>query len=241
MAETDKKESGGFFKKVGSIFYNPGDEETTVEANTAPAPIQQSGRGTQTQPTSPGGTALDIQQTSSAGIYDNKIADHLQDLLNKNNIQGVDYYELKNALKGLSGLSIGEREKYIAAFSTLAANSGGTLTKAVLLSTADFYIGLLNKEFSDFNAASGNQTQTQVTSKEKELDAKRAENEDLRKQIDVINAKIQENMNVMAELGGNISTERIKIEQAKNNFKVTVDSFINEIESDKKNIELYLN
>ena len=180
-----------------------------------------------------------IPQSSSTGIHDPKVADHLMEVLSNHNLDGIDYFEFKNALKGMSSLSMADKDKIAAAFATL--NSAQKLTKEDLVKSADHYIGIVQKEIESFNEAIKGRIETNVKSKENEVSQYIKNNEDIQKQIAELNLKMSENLTKVAELEGTISTEKIKIEQTKNNFNITAQSVIQKIADDKRDIELYIN
>src|SRR5687767_10574105 len=83
---------------------------------------------------------------------------------NKRNYPGNDYYEfavMKNAMNAIPQ----ETLRYQAAFA--GWSTGGNQTKESLISTAKVYLGLVDKEISEFESAYQQQYSQQVTNNEK--------------------------------------------------------------------------
>lgn len=107
---------------------------------------------------------------------------------NKRNFPGNDYYEfvvMKNAMNAIPD----ERLRYGAAFAGWAV--GGNQSKQTLLDTAKIYLGLVEKEISDFEAAYKQQYEQQVTKNEQTIAQKEKEIQALMEKMSALNTEIQ--------------------------------------------------
>lgn len=177
---------------------------------------------------------------NSNGMFDEKFYNNFLQVIEMNNIEGIDYFEFSKALKALASTGMAEPMKYQSAFSTLKATSTPVLTKDTLLKTADFYIEKLEQEKAEFNAEMKNELESQVTSRLNQ--AKSKQEEIVRKQEEI--NKLQSEMGTLhAEIGTlNVEAQQAesKITATGKNFDVSLEVLKNQINSDKQNISNYI-
>ena len=108
---------------------------------------------------------------------------------NKRNYPGNDYYEfvvMKNAMNAIPQ----ENLRYQAAFA--GWSTGGNQTKTSLLDTAKVYLGLVDKEISEFESAYQQQYTQQVTKNEQLIETLTKEVQNLMERMALLNAEIQQ-------------------------------------------------
>ena len=107
---------------------------------------------------------------------------------NKRNFPGNDYYEfvvMKNAMNTIPQENI----RYQAAFAGWA--TGGNQTKKHLLDTAQVYLGLVEKEISEFEEAYKAEYGQQVIGNEKLIEEKTKEVQSIIERMNTLNQEIQ--------------------------------------------------
>ena len=103
-------------KSVGSKFLGMFFEQEEVEGSENENKSTPS-ESTETTPTeAPVVSALNIP-TSGDGVFDQKFKKGFDELISENNIPGIDYFEFREALKGMTGVS--ENNSYPMVFNTL--------------------------------------------------------------------------------------------------------------------------
>lgn len=175
---------------------------------------------------------------NASGMFDQKFYDSFLQVIENNNVEGIDYFEFSKALQALSASGLAEPMRYQAAFSSLKANSN--LTKDTLIKTADFYLDKLTQEETEFNAEMEHEVEVQVSSRMNQ--AKDKQDEIAAKQQEIL--KLQADMNTLqGEIGAlNMEAQQIqgKIESTAKNFKVSLDVLRGQINLDKQNINTFI-
>lgn len=232
---TPKKK--GWLSKLESLVY----ETETPEAktvNSAPVAENNTPNVTPSNFKYSDATAQNVVIPGVTGVFDEKFYNNFLQVIEANNIDGVDYFEFAKAKKLLDGPGFTEAMKFQAAFVSLKANSD--LTKEKLLETADFYIGKLDKEAADFTAEMAHEVETEVNSRLAQAQAKQTDI--AKKQEEIV--KLQTEMaTLQGEIGAlNIEAQQIqqKIESTAKNFQISLDVLKNQINVDKQNIQQYI-
>lgn len=240
MAEknTPNKKSKGFFEKMKGLVYE--ETETTTEEKSTTQSAGSENTTSKFSYSEVQGTPAVINMPGSNGVFDQRFYDGFLQIIEENNIEGIDYCEFsksKRANDSIPGMT--EQMKFQVAFQTLKANSP-KLTKEVLLQTADFYLGKLNDEETNFNAEMQNEVNAQVNSKLSQ--AKSKQDEILKKQEEV--AKLQSEMVALQTEIGVLNNEaqqtQGKIDATAKNFKVSLEVLKNQINQDKTNIQNFI-
>lgn len=200
-------------KKIGNVFYEK--EDIPQKKQTSAKPIVES-LGVN--------ITAEISPVNDPNLLDNynKHFRNIMETENKNNLPGNDYFEfqiMKNAMSGIADESI----KYKAAYA--GWSSGGAITKEFLLSTADKYLSIIDKEVSEFEEAYKIKFDNSVGKNERDIASKTEELQRLAEKINTLNSDIQslkkENIDKNAELNStrnaflsaaNMQKEEIKTE-----------------------------
>lgn len=178
-----------------------------------------------------------VRRTAEAGSVSDKFVDILLGALEKNNQQGFDYLEFRQALKNLSKMPMDEQTRYHSAYA-MAQTMG--ITPAKLVESAQFYLNILANEQAKFNEAHAQQRARLIGNREdevKNLDAMiRQKNE----QIKQLSQQIEEHRQRSEQIRKEIDESTIKIENTKADFGATFDSVTGQIQEDIGKIQQYL-
>ena len=120
-------------------------------------------------------------------LLDEKSVSFLTAALEKNNLPGFDYIEIKQSLAALANLNMDEATAIKSAFAT-AATVG--LTKDKLLETALHYKKILDGEKSKFATAMQNQMTKNIAGKQKEVETLKQQIIKHKEQIQKLEAQI---------------------------------------------------
>jgi len=178
----------------------------------------------------------DTDEVDITGEVSEKFMDILLGAINKNNQEGFDYIEFKQSLKSLASMNMDEQTKIQSAFA-MAKTMGAT--KPLLLKTAKYYLGILEKESTKFNAAVSNQIAKQVNSKkEKQKDIELSIDNKL-KQIDRLSKEIEQLKVDQHKTTNAIVSSENKVLKTKNDFQSTYALLKMKIHKDIELIEKY--
>jgi len=233
MSQEKTKKKKGFFSNLSNLMFesnesNSSSEEVVLEndivvSNSNPQPIVSVNQN------------FAVPLTGD-GVFDKNFNDSLEQLIQDNNIEGVDYLEFKQALKGMAGVAgLNESAAYQSVFSVLKTGSPN-LTKEHLVKAVDFYISILKGEENTFNSEMQENIEREVTSRRAEVDNLSLENKELVDKIQSINEKIAQNQQRAIQLNSEASDVEAKVNQASKNFVATLSHVISNLESDKNKI-----
>ena len=181
--------------------------------------------------------ALEGEYIDDEGNLDDKIIEELLLVVEKNNIEGFDYFEYKQSLKALEKMPMNEATKYRSAFAT-AATMGITLEK--LLESAEFYLGILDSEDEKFTTSSEKKRKENIGGKEQKILELKASIEEKRLEIQRLEKEIAKNEGQISDLERDVKVERVEIEKTRNNFKVSFDYLRKQFTDDISKMKQYL-
>ena len=228
MEEQEKS----FGRKLMSFFI---EEDTQHTATTT----------TTTQNTSTGQISVAVQQTvavqnaSKTGVVDKKFVEHFVELIEKSNIKGPDYFEYMQSLKNLQGLGLGEDKLYQAAWASFKA-MGGITELAILTTTANQYIGILDTDRTAFLKDVERAIDERVGSLKADLQKTQEDNTTAAQQIIDLQNKINENNQKITKITNDIAEQSNKITSNRSNYELTYQSFVDQIKNDIAKIGQYL-
>lgn len=234
MSEKKSKTIGKFFK---NLIYESTEESTgeSVDSSEELDNINVSNSGTNNYAPVDSAQNLNIP-TSGDGVFDQKFNDSFQELIEQNNIPGIDYFEFRQAIAKMSAVAgLNEAASFQTAFTTLKFGDPA-LTKEKLLSSVDHYIHVLAEEEGEFNSELQSQTNSEVISKRQKAQALNDENQELVNQITAINEKIRKNQEEAIKLNSEASSAEANIGQTSKNFIKTLAHVTSTLETDKTKI-----
>lgn len=131
------------FQSLGLIEVTETKEQTAVSAPVSQPNKQVVVNVTSTNNNQPGNVQITAEQIS-------KFEQHFNDLFNNSNLPGPDYYEFLNMSDSMIEDGIPEQTAFKTVFKALGVQG---LTKEYLLSTANQYVEITNKDYENFNSA----------------------------------------------------------------------------------------
>lgn len=186
-----------FLKKAASLIFNVEDSDEESKQKENPSAQQQSSTGAaqQAAASAPGPAA-------TTSYSDNKVADektaekfraYFKDLYDRANMQGPDFYEFNNMTEAM-GQVIADDVKYPSVF----AGFGGALTKEKLLSSAQQYLDLVQRDVKDFDNSLQQAVKAKVSDRRSLIEAKAQEIKKMQEKIAALNNEIIE-LNKLAQ------------------------------------------
>ena len=172
--------------------------------------------------------------------FNEEFYNHFQKVIEDNDLEGADYFEFKKTYDALKATP--NMNEIVALQSTLAVLKATSpeLTSETLLKTADFYIGVIQKEDDDFHAQLEEKTETEITTREISIENEEISQNEKREEILSLQSEITESEDRVSTLQDEISLESSKIEEVKGNWEFTINLVKTNIETDKNNISTYL-
>lgn len=181
--------------------------------------------------------ALEGELIDEHGIVDQEIVGELLDEVEKNNLDGFDYFEYKQSLKALDKMPMDEATKYRSAFAT-AATMGITLDE--LLETANFYLGILDAADKKFQSNSEQEKKKNIGDKEEKVNQLEKTIQKKEDKIKKLQAEIAKHKNRIAELQREVKIDRVQIEKTHNNFMASFNFLRAQFADDIAKMKKYL-
>lgn len=216
-----------FFKKFKSVFIV--EDETPKSGNTGtttetPA-IQQN-----TSPSAP-------PATPSAGSVSDKFLEALASALERNNQDGFDYFEFRQALKNLSKMSMDEQTRFQSAYA-MAQTMGVTASK--LASSVQHYLGVLEVEKQHFSEAHAQQMAKLIGNRQEEAKSLDAAIQQKTEQIRKLTEEIEQHRLRSEQIRQEISDSTLKIETTRSDFEATYNAVYTQVQDDLQKIQQHL-
>jgi hypothetical protein len=172
------------------------------------------------------------------GAPDGKFIDILLGALDKNNKEGYDYLEYKQALQSLAKVGMDEATMYKSAIA-MAGTLGAT--KDQILSSADHYMQVLGQEEAKFNQALNANKQKIALSEQNGITSLEQNIVSKQKQVENLLAEIEKEKLKLEELKNDIAGSALKIAQTAANFNAAYQLVAGQIADDVRKIKDYIN
>lgn len=184
-------------------------------------------------------TAQQMANTiAPAGIIDEALIAGFEKSIEEKNLPGPDYYEYRNAVQKMAELVHDEATRYKVAFVTLQGQ--GLSVEKMVDNVESHYIPIVQAEQDAFNEAMETNMQNAVIAQENRIQELTSANEEKRQQLTKLTEEIQSNLNEIANLQGEVATNRSKIESRKATFLATFDKYVSDLRNDIQKIKTYL-
>lgn len=219
-----------FLKKLKNVFVVTDDSssstttETPAVANNAATPS--------VQPVAPAPRVQSVQ-----GSVTDKFMEILLGALEKNNLEGFDYFEFKQSLKNLSKMPMDEQTRFQSAYA-MAQTMG--VTPAKLVESVKHYQNVLGNEQAKFNEAHSQQRSRLIGNREEEIKQLESAIQQKSEQIKLMTQQIEEHRMQSEKIRKEIDESTIKIENTKSDFEATYASMMAQINEDLNKIQTYL-
>lgn len=224
------------FRKIKRLFV----EETSPE-NEGSATSNTELTDTRNSPDNSG----EFSRISTPNMSDNKAAsdvdnsrflDILFNAIEENNIEGFDYLEYKHTIKSLDQVGLDEKTKFQSALAMAEALGSDT---GKILSSAEFYLGIIEKEKNKFEQAARNQMTKFNEEKANRPAALMNKIESRRKQIEQLENEIKALETQLQSVRTELSETEAKINLTQKQFTSAYNQIYNQILSDVSKIKNY--
>ena len=175
----------------------------------------------------------------SQGAVDVKIAEHFAQVLAQSNPPGPDYFEFREALRGLSDLGLPEAQRYQAAWAAFKA-MGGPTDRSALVNTANQYLHALRADRAAFQQTAAAASTERVGALQAEQQRLRAENEALTRQLAELQARLTANSERLRTLDGETAEQASRLDERRRAYDTTFAHFTQQIEADIARIGQHL-
>jgi hypothetical protein len=220
-----------FIKKFKSVFVVEEENTSTTTTHPAEATSEQK-RAPQASP-----KAETVVQGSPAGAVSDKFVEVLAAALEKNNQDGFDYFEFRQALKNLAKMPMDEATRYQSAYA-MAQTMG--ITSGKLIESAQHYLGVLNGEQTRFSEAHAQQKSKLIGNREEEAKNLELAMQQKAEQIRQLTQEIEQAKLRSEQIQKEISESTVKIESTRADFEATFASVVAQIQHDMEKIKEHL-
>lgn len=178
-----------------------------------------------------GATSFGVEPIGAHPIGDaDEFSKYFQDIMDKANLPGPDYYEFSKALDSMKGMPLSDQQRFVTVFAGFAAQG---VKPQALVDAANQYLNILNQKKESEFEASVKAAQGQVDQKKQKIEQLTKENADL-------TAKIQQNTTDMMTLNNEVMDMQGKLESKKTTFAMSFQNFTQKILADIEKIKTYL-
>jgi predicted nucleic acid-binding Zn-ribbon protein len=215
-------------KKAMSAFVEIED----TPAKPAPAASQTGPTPSRPAASFTAGTAMPTarQQLGAMSQEDiQKFEEHFDQLLKNANLPGPDYHEFNQVLDTLEAHIPDERARMSAAFATLAIQG---LTKDKLISSAQTYIDVIEKDRTGFEGALKAKMAAEVDGRKKQIDDLQKQIAENSRQIQLLTKDISDCQEKIKALTGDIGESEARIRANEGAYLAACDAMIGKIKSD---------
>jgi len=233
-----------FLKNLKGLFIATDEELIEAERQRTGGDSSSSTPTTSSSSSAPAQSSESIVQidrsdivAGAEGKVDQKFMDILLESVTKNNQEGYDYLEYKQALQSLKKMDMDESTRFQSAFA-MAQTMGASKQK--LVETGEAYLQVLKSEEEKFMVSVANQRQSKIDQRRQELlnidkwvAEKQAEIQKIKEQI----AKKKANKTKFEK---ELASTATKIETVKNNFEASYKFLSAQIVDDINKIKQYL-
>jgi len=181
--------------------------------------------------------ALSGEMIEKDGTVDNDIIEQLLLEVEKNDLEGFDYFEYKKALKALEKMPMNEVTKYRSAFAT-ASTMGVTLED--LVKSAEFYVAILDAENEKSTVDFEKKITESVGKKEEEITQLKNTIQEKKALIKKLTEEIAQHENKISDLKYKVKDSKKELTENKNNFKVSFDYLKSQFTIDIARMKEYL-
>lgn len=219
-------------KKFKSVFIQEDESGTAQNTNQT----QQSNSQHPAEMTAPPPKQRAAESSASGSVSD-KFVEILANALEKNNQEGFDYFEFRQALKNLAKMPMDEQTRFHSAYA-MAQTMG--ITPVKLVESAKFYLNVLTNEQAKFNEAHAQQRARLIGNREEEVKNLEAMIQHKAEQIKQLTQQIEEHRQRSEQIRNEISDSTVKIENTKADFEATFASVTGQLQEDINKIQQYL-
>lgn len=172
------------------------------------------------------------------GKPNEKFVNILLGAIEKNNVDGFDYLEFKQALQNLGGVEMDEATKFKSALA-MAKTMGAT--KDVLFKSANLYLNVLSKEEAKFMESFMNQVNRQVDTRNQDIKNLEQGIALKKKQIEELQKEIEKQEKSLNDKKSTANKANAKAQSTKESFYHSYHIVTEQIKNDIAKMKQYLN
>lgn len=170
-----------------------------------------------------------VTSTSTVVFASDKFKVYFDNLFKESNFPGPDYFEFSRMIEAMSAIS-DEKTRFVSAFAGLSLQG---LDKDKLVKTANQYMQMVDNDAKNFQTTVDKALQEKVIGKKKEMESTAKRVQELAREINDLNAK-------MEALTNDIRENEEKIHSNANTYKQESDNMKNRIAQDIQKINQYI-
>jgi len=163
-----------------------------------------------------------------------KILDTLHNAMDKANLPGEDYYELTKAVEAMGNINLSEEDKMRSAIAALSTKG---LTVEKVVSSATYYLEVLENEKRKFYTAFENKIKGSINADKKRISKLKEAIEEKNTKITELKRVIEESEAKIKELENEILNSNQKVEGIEESFIYTYEHVINKIKEDIQKVK----
>lgn len=197
--------------------------------------------------TTPSFTSSSINSNPSPSIGvvdapDETLIKHFTQIVDGANIPAPNYNTFRKTLNVTEPLKQSMAMNDVAHFQFTFAQMSATtpISKDTLLNTANKYLDVLKKDNDDYAKLIEEKKQTEIVSRQNQINDINSENQKKQNQIDQLNKDIQENQVKMTQINNEIIDQNLKIDQKVKAYNNAYASATRMIGDDITKIEQYI-
>ncbi len=171
------------------------------------------------------------------GEINQKFTDILLKAIEDHNQEGFDYIEYKRSLQNLFKMNLPEETMYKSAYAaaqTMGATPGG------LVSSAEQYLEVLNREQEKFQVAIKKQRAKQIDGRVQEMKQIQEGIRQKEARIKELQAEVGSAQQQLTQVEGSIETATAKVETTGRDFQASFGNLVGQIRGDIENIKKHL-
>lgn len=222
-------------KKLKSLFIVEDENaKSTGNPKASPSQSKESGKEQQAQKAQPIVKVDTTPIPKGEGQPDEKFVNRLLQALEEANLEGFDYLEYKQSLQSIDDMNMDEATMYKSSLA-MAKTMGGTPEK--LISSAQHYISVLQKEEKKFQDALSNQQQKVVSGREQTINKMTETIAAKEARIKELTAEIENDKKALAETQKAAENDASKIHLTKTGFYAAFHIVVDQIKADLEKMQ----
>lgn len=163
-----------------------------------------------------------------------KILETLHKAMDNANLPGEDYYELIKAVEAMGDIKLSEEDKMRSAIAALSTKG---LTVEKVVSSAQYYLEVLENEKRKFYTAFENKIKGSINADKKRIEKLKEAVQEKTSQIEDLKKVIEDSKTKIKELEDEIHKSNEKVEGIEDSFLYTYEHVMNKIKSDIQKVQ----
>lgn len=177
----------------------------------------------------PGAASASVSQ----GDMD-KFEKHFEELFDRANLPGPDYYEFWKMMETLEAAVPDETVRMAAVFATLKVQG---LNKETLISSAEKYLQIIDKDKLEFQNAVNTKVLGEIEGRKTTVDELEKRNKTVNEMIQNLTKEISDNLQKITALKKEVVDEEAKISSNQNGYNIACDAMAVKLSSDIQKIK----